>query len=71
MRLSWHYADFVDDIIETVAADDQEASLERVRLKVGRGGKAKRLDKYVVGPFSQVVRTTIQRMIDEGRHHDQ
>ena len=59
-------ADFVDDIIETVPADDQEASVERVRLHVGRGGKGKRVDKYVVGRFRKWSRTTIQRMIDEG-----
>ncbi len=59
-------ADFVDDIIETVPADDQEASVERVRLHVGRGGVGKRVDKYVVGRFRKWSRTTIQRMIDEG-----
>ncbi len=59
-------SDFVDDIIETVETDDQEAPLEKVRLKVGRGGKAKRLDKYVVGRFRKWSRTTIQRMVDEG-----
>jgi 23S rRNA pseudouridine1911/1915/1917 synthase len=59
-------ADFVDDIIETVQADDQEAAVERVRLHVGRGGVGKRVDKYVVGRFRKWSRTTIQRMIEEG-----
>ena len=48
-------SEFVDDIIETVQADDQEASLEKVRLHVGRGGKGKRIDKYVGWPVPQVV----------------
>lgn len=59
-------SEFIDDIIETVQADDQEASLEKVRLHVGRGGKGKRVDKYVVGRFRKWSRTIIQRMIDEG-----
>jgi len=59
-------SEFVDDIIETVQTDDQEASMERVRLHVGRGGKGKRVDKYIVGRFRKWSRTIIQRMIDEG-----
>ncbi len=59
-------SEFVDDIIETVQGDDQEASLEKVRLHVGRGGKGKRIDKYVAGRFRKWSRTIIQRMLEEG-----
>jgi len=55
-----------EDIIEQIEPEDQDVTVQRVRLRVGRRSKGKRIDKYLQGRFRQFSRTTIQKMIREG-----
>lgn len=54
-----------DDVFEQPPPED-DADLQRVRLRIRRRLPGRRLDKYLHGRFPRLSRTTIQRLIREG-----